>query len=1582
MTELLRERYELLATLGAGGEGRVVKALDHQHGRLVALKILSVLSATDREDLLAEARILLGLAPHPALPLVREDFFDGDEYVIAMDWVDGTDLARLVRTIGQPGLAPSSVLAYLADAADALTYLHTQDEPIIHGDVKPANLILSRGGRVKLVDFGVSSVRGSRRRGAGTPGFRAPELAAGGVPSRASDVYSLAATAFTLLTGSAPSGLLPKWDGMDRDQAVRFEEAIRLGLATDPARRPQTPGEFVERLRAGWAASLPTGVMTFCLTDIVGSTALWEQHPDAMAAALVRHDELIAQAVEAHGGRFLRSMGEGDSTFSVFDSATHALDAVLSATEALIGEEWPTGLDLDVRFGLHTGEGERHGTDYVGPAVNLAARLRGQAEGRQVFLSSITAELVSASLPHGYRLVDLGPHRMRGLRAPERVFALAGPNVAAPLPATECPYRGLESFESSDRRFFFGREEVVAELAARLAPGSLLALVGASGSGKSSVLRAGLAGAAQAGLIAGVGRVALFTPGSNPVMNVPEESDAVVVVDQFEELFTLCADAAKRQAFVDALFRHSGPVVIGVRADFYGRLSTHPELARAVATNQILLGAMDVDELRCAICEPARLAGLRFEPGLVDLMLRDVAGEPGALPLLSHALRATWEFRDGRTLTVDGYHATGGVQSAIARTADRVVAATPDEMRWLLRSVFLRLTEISDGVEETRRRVAIEELVPEGGSETPVNAILEQLADARLITLREGTAEVAHEALIREWPALRTWLEEDREGLRLHRRLGDAARLWETSGREAADLYRGTRLEAAREWTDAHPEALNATERAFLDASLEFVDRERIVQAHQVRDQARTNRRLRGLLVSASLLLVVALIAGTMAFLQRNEADRQASRARSSSVSAEVDRIVAELPTVLPRDRSLGALLAVEADRLRPSPTTRGALLGALAREPGWRFTLHGGRTGYSSLAVYPDGKRVAAMGSDGVDVWDVAARRRVASVSVRGISALAVSTDGEVVAVGTTHGTVELRDGATARSAGRSVEVGGPISGLAFAPDRRQLAIAIGPSEGSTAAGGLIWDTESSGAAPMTLPGQGSLTTVAFSADGRLLATGDATGQVVLRDRDGNSVGTPLNAGDFVHSMAFTHNARRLAVGTGNSGKVVIFDVDTGAVTAGPSGPQGGREVAFSPDDAWLAVAVETTVNNVVVQDTRTGQTVGAPIEAQHGLSRVTFLPRVGMLVSGADGTLTVWDPAGQATIARVVRGSPPAGGVYSPDGSILATPSNDDTVALFATRDLHPLATLSIAGPSPRALLDGAAPVAFSPDSRTLAIGNEHGQVQLFDAQSLQALGAPQIVTAPDVMHPGSGLPVVLLAFSPDGRRVVATSEYELESPTSVLTVATGQVTALKYPKSSSAIEATFSRNGRRLVVASGFEGATVFRVRHDGVDPGRALNGVAAPPSSAAFSPDGRLLAVGSENGTIQLLDAKTLRTLGPPSVVAPGFIVFVTFSPDSRLLIAQSIDGTNRLFDVAHRAPIGDPFAGSGVGFGIASFAPLSHTVALPGAPGTTLWDLDDAHWRQRACSLAGRNLTKSEWARYLSSAGPYRPACSA
>ncbi len=295
---------------------------------------------------------------------MREDFFENDQYIVVMDWVDGTDLATLVRDKGTPGLPASSVLAYLAEAAEALTFLHNHDPPIIHGDVKPANLILTRGGHVKLVDFGLSSRLGMDGRRGGTSGFRAPELEAGAPPSRASDLYALTATAFALLAGAPPTRAAPSVEGLDGPQSERLEATITAGLAADPDLRPSTPGELVERLRSGWSSTLPTGVMTFCMSDIEDSTRLWERGPEVMAEALVRHDELIASVVEAHGGRFLKSMGEGDSTTSVFESAAQAVQAAIEATRGLADQTAPKGAPIRARFGLHTGEAQKHGDIY------------------------------------------------------------------------------------------------------------------------------------------------------------------------------------------------------------------------------------------------------------------------------------------------------------------------------------------------------------------------------------------------------------------------------------------------------------------------------------------------------------------------------------------------------------------------------------------------------------------------------------------------------------------------------------------------------------------------------------------------------------------------------------------------------------------------------------------------------------------------------------------------------------------------------------------------------------------------------------------------------------------------------------------------------------------------------------------------------------------------------------------------------------------------------------------------------------------------------------------------------------------
>ena len=1140
MLTLFNERYEVVGMVGAGGEATVVKALDRRHDRLVALKIRRVRDDASREALLAEARVLLSLPPHPALPLMREDFFDRDDYVVAMDWVEGTDLADLLAERGRAGLATSSVLGYLAQAAEALTHLHAQSPPVIHGDLKPGNLILGTGGRIKLVDFGLSSTPDAPLRRSGTPGFRAPELVTGGRPTRASDIYALAATAFALLTGSAPDGVLPDWDGIDPARARQLEDAIRLGMATDPARRPATPGELVERLRAGWETGLPTGVVTVCCSEIDDAARLWNPDPKPMAEALVRHDELIAAIVERGGGRVVRAQGESGATVSVFDSATQALEAAVAAQRTLADEPWPAGLRLRIRWGIHTGEG-------IDPAAALGGRVRAQADAGQILLTQVAAELVAGRLPGGWSLVALGAHRLTPTGAPQPLFAVAAPGIDAPPEATACPYRGLLAFEHGDARFFFGREAVVDDLLGRIAPGHLVAVVGASGAGKSSVLRAGVVAAVEAGRVPGVERAVVVTPAAAATLDVPDDPAGLLVVDQLEELFTRCDDPERRSAFVAALLERRGPVAVGLRADLYGRLGAHPELARAIAGDQVLLGAMTREELERAVTAPAGLAGLRLEPGLTELIVRDVATEPGALPMLSHALRATWELRDGRTLTVDGYRGSGGVASAIARTADAVVDALPAEQRALARGVFLRMTELGEGADDSRRRVPTAELVPEGTDVDAVAQLLARLADARLVTLGDDDAEVAHEALIREWPRLRGWLEEDRDAIRAHRRLGDAAALWEAGGRDPSDLLRGARLAAAVEVAEAGRVRLNASERAFVDVGAEQAERER-------RAEQRVNRRLRGLLAGALVLLVVAIAAGVISLAQRGQAQDAEAAAEAQALRADAERLGA-LGVAAPRvEQSL--LQAVAGVELQERLETRSSLLTVLQRNP-------------------------AVLGFHAIAAGD--------------ITAMAVAPDERVLVSGDDAGAVRITDMRTWTQAGDTIRLPGGvgIQSMAFAPDSRRVAIGVQLADRyevheldvATRRTRRLWSRD--GLKPDAIM---PTLTMDYAPGGRRLALGVATPSpmggtpvaqriVMLGARDGRvrwQHVLPMRPEQWEPHVGFA--SERTLVSSAQQGETILWDARTGRIKRrfGFGGrlavARGGRMVALALNSPFPA--------------------------------------------------------------------------------------------------------------------------------------------------------------------------------------------------------------------------------------------------------------------------------------------------------------------------------------------------------------------------------------------------------------------------
>jgi hypothetical protein len=514
-------------------------------------------------------------------------------------------------------------------------------------------------------------------------------------------------------------------------------------------------------------------------------------------------------------------------------------------------------------------------------------------------------------------------------------------------------------------------------------------------------VRAGLLPALARGVLPGSGRwrALVMRPGEHPMRVLDaklagHESDErlVLAVDQFEETFTVCTEDAERGRFIDALVdlacdrERTATVVIALRADFYGACAAHPRLARLLGQSQVVVGPMQAQELALAITGPAVRAGLVVEPQLVERLVDDVAGETGALPLLSTSLLELWQQRDGRTLTLAAYERSGGVKGAVARLAERAYTALPDDDQRAARRILLRLSGTGTGDAAVRRRVALDEL--DIAHDDQAARVLGLLADSRLVTLSEDSAEVSHEALLREWPRLRGWLEEDAQGRRLHSHIAAAARDWDEADRETGRLLRGARLASALEWAPQHDAELNRVEREFLDASRS----ENELEAERSR---RANRRLTALLAVAGAGLVIAVVAGLVALSQRGDA-------RDAARTADAQRLGAQALTVDRVDNAV--LLARTGVALDETAATSGNLLSVLMRNPALIGTIRG-----SGWPLY----------------------------------AVDVSPDESLIATGTEHGFVHVFDRATRRQVGRPYELrDGLVQTLAFSPDGATLAV------------------------------------------------------------------------------------------------------------------------------------------------------------------------------------------------------------------------------------------------------------------------------------------------------------------------------------------------------------------------------------------------------------------------------------------------------------------------------------------------------------------------------------------------------------
>jgi DNA-binding SARP family transcriptional activator/WD40 repeat protein/energy-coupling factor transporter ATP-binding protein EcfA2 len=1129
-----------------------------------------------------------------------------------------------------------------------------------------------------------------------------------------------------------------------------------------------------------------------------------------------------------------------------------------------------------------------------------------------------------------------------------------------PVVAEVCPYLGLVAYDVDDAPAYFGREADVSACLARLDAAGVLAVVGPSGSGKSSLVRAGVAAA----LVRDGSRVRVVTPGAHPedaLAVAPSGTGAVLVVDQCEEALALAESSPEREAFFAGLVDVAahGRLVISLRADRLGELAAHPAFAHLVEKGLYLLGAMGPDQLRSAIEGPAAQAGLRLEPGLVDLLVREAEGSPGALPLLSHVLRQTWRRREGNTLTVEGYTATGGVREAVAQSAERLYRELPPTQQQMLRDLMVRLVSADDTGEPVRTRVARRTVA----SDDEHTAVVERLVGARLLSSDGDTVEIAHESLALAWPRLRSWLDDDVDGLRVLRHLTVAAESWDELGRPESELYRGVRQARALEWRDRVRPSLSSAEQDFLDASTALAEKEEQASQAQVRRERRLNRRLRLGLAAVAALLAVALVAGALAFTAADRADQQ-------SIVADARRLGAE--ALRAPDQDVALLLAVAGVHLDGSADARSNLSAVLDRTP--QLIGVAKATSPNTISVRADGAAVAVGGNfDGVTIFDAAAHREIArnhDIPVRAVhfnpngSQLAASVNPFMLTGERRVDPIPLRilDPETAVLA--DTQPGGVPEGrvvhesFAFSSNGRWLAAGfIHPTQLDENTSFRVWDTADLARPVAAFTAAFIAERIAVSDDGtRVYST--ARNESVLHSLDlraGREVGTIPVTGS---TLALSPDGTTLLVNRGR--QVALLDPKRLTVRSVLDENGGIGKIEFSPRGDLFGYTVDGSVVVRRLSDpaTEVARFAGA------GSDEVAFSPDERTAYSTAGERLLAWDVAGDRTFVRslgVERQPESAGIVFakvSPDGQTVANlvtdgaesfgvqlldlrsgrraaqpplrHSNAYNADLAWSSDSRWVASVQADQwvdvwdrgtgrlhahhrlPERYGVLDS---VAFTGDSTRLVLGTHLGWVQSVDLASATPVADPVLV--------GPGLPVIFTAANRDGSRAIAWVG--------------GKVNLVDTPTGS---------------------------VRR-AVDVGFTL-------SSVAWSPDGRTVVVGGRDvpednrAVVSVLDPETLAATSTFFGEQTSVGEVIQFSPDSTQFVTAGSGGVSlwRAREAQLLSTVRtDAYA--------AGFDPRSSDILVASDSGTvSTWDPRPEQAVAAACRIAGRDLTAQEWASYL------------
>ena len=970
-----------------------------------------------------------------------------------------------------------------------------------------------------------------------------------------------------------------------------------------------------------------------------------------------------------------------------------------------------------------------------------------------------------------------------------------------------CPFRGLKAFRTQDKDFFCGRESLIETLKLKLDKHNFLAVLGASGTGKSSVVLAGLIPLLQRrdkGL-----QVIEFTPDNHPLeklnenLSTVEGGSFIVVVDQFEEVFTLC-EKNHRDRFIDELLKlaKSQKVIVTMRADFWGECAENEKLKEAMQKNQELISPMNAQELRKAIEEQAEKVRLRFESGVVNLIQKDVESAPGEMPLLQYALEELWQRRRGKWLLSEEYNQIG-FKEAIARCADSFYGKLSEAEKEQVKNIFLRLTRLDESLvlddkpKYTRQRIYLKDLITSENFQI-VEKLVQRLAgeEARLIVTRtelitdgvnqeeQITVEVAHEALITHWPKLQGWLEENRANLQLRQSIREASLEWRKEQEESALVHHGNRLAAAEELLNQKG-FLNESEIAYVNACITKQRDEREWELLQERKARRAAQATTGVSIFATII-VAGL--GLLAVNQTKEAELN-----------KADFLVSNSLSLFNKGKELDAFLntirAAKIVRKHKAPNSE--VMGALETnidEASERNRLEGHDQGVNSVTFSPDGKMLASASDDKtIKLWNAQTGAVIRTLEGHDsmVKSVTFSPDGKMLASASDDKTIKLWDAQTGTEIRTIKSHDDSVIGVTFSPNGETLA-SSGAGDNSI----KLWDAQT-GAEIRTLKGyDGWRNDISFSPDGQTLAfKGDDNNIKLSNAQTGAEIRTLEGYDQGVSSVSFSPDAKTLASGSWDN-TINLSNVQTGEIRTLAGHDDRVSSVSFSPDGKILASG--SSDNTINLSNVQTGE-IRTLAGHDDRVSSVSFSPDGKILASGSsDNTIKLWDARTGAEKRTLEGHNDIVWSVsFSPDGKTLASGSQDNTIKLWNVETGAEIRTL-------KGHDDIVWSVSFSPDSKMLASGSDDNTIKLWDAQTGEVRQTLK----------GHERAVNTVSFSPKGETLASGSD-------------------------DNSIKLSNVKTGVEI----------------------RTLEGYDQGVSSVSFSPDGDTLASGSQDKTIKLWNQET-------------------------------------------------------------------------------------------------------------------------